>query len=299
MPIYLGPPGALQTLPYMGRDIDASLDLGVAEQRLLSGIRVADRVGTPKRTYRLERRFLTADEMGQIEGLALGLYGPEPYALIEPWRRNLLTLNQSSAGDFSHDGTGFTVFGAGASVTTSGPLSTASQGRYYQRYVSPSSGAAGTTGLAVGNSTSAALVLLPGNSTPVVVGLSYTFQFNVITLAGTAASWRAAINWYDSAGAFLSSSSGTTTVVTGSWVARTVTATAPASAAYAVPQVTNGATLSASNTIGIDALMLAQASAAGTWVPGTGVPRVAFTALGDVYPLSDAHHAGITLVEIG
>lgn len=296
MPFYLGPPGNLQTLPYMGKGIQAALDLASAEHRALAGPRTVDYIGPPKRTYTLSRAFLTADELGLLEALALGMFGAGPYALVDPWRRNLLDENQSSGGDYSHDTTGFTVL-AGSNTAT-GPVATANQGSYHQQYLSPASGAAGTAGLLAGDRSSAAQVLVPGNATVVRLSQPYTFQAMLKTVAGTAAAWRASLLWYDVAGALISTSNGTGATVTGSFVQYSVTATAPATAAYAVPGVTNNATLAATNTIAVDSLMLSQASAVAAWVPGTGVPRVAFTALGNTYPLIDAHDSEITLLEV-
>lgn len=300
MTIYLGPPGNLQALPYMGRGIDSTMDLGATVQRSLGGARTVDYVGTPKRTYGLERKYLTVDELGQIEGLALGLYGAGPYALLDPWRRNLFTLNQSSAGDYSRDTSGFTGLSTGT-VGLSGPLSTQVQGTYAITYLSPASGAAGTAGLVVGSQATAAAVIAAGTNPVVVPTLAYTFQAMVKTLAGTAASWRATIAFYDAAGAIIgSATNGTAAVITGSFVVRSVTATAPALAAYAVCSITNNATLIATNTIAVDAPQIDQSSTVDSWVPGTGVPRVAFTTLGNTYPtIVDTHDATLQLQEVG
>jgi hypothetical protein len=293
--IYLGPPGGLLALPSLSGPA-APLDLRAAVHQSLAGVRTVDRVGTPKRTYTFSRAALTADEWGLLEGLALGLYGPEPYVLVDPWRRNLLDENTSTAGGFLRDLTGLTVLGAGT-LTLVGPVTTAGQGRYHASYASTASGAAGTQGVTTADLTSAATVT--ASATPVLPSASYTFQALVKTLAGTAASWRAAVGWYDSAGALLSTSTGTGSVVTGSWVARTVAATSPATAAYAVGRVENGATLAATNTVGVDAPMLDQAATVRAWLPGTGVPRVAFTDLGDVYRIGYEHDTAMTLVEVG
>jgi hypothetical protein len=81
---------------------------------------------------------------------------------------------------------------------------------------------------------------------------------------------------------------------------RAVSAASPSNAAYAVPGFTNNATLAATSTVEFDAAMLSEAAAPGTWVIGTGTPRVAFTSLGESYPgLLDQIHGSYTLIEVG
>lgn len=297
MTIYLGPVGNLQALPSMTAGIKADLDLRAGVQQALGGARTVDYVGDPKRTYVLDRKRATADELGVLEALTFELYGPGPYALIDPTRRNMLSLNQSSAGDYDHDSTGFSVLAG--SVATTGPVTTAAQGRYHQAYTSAASGAAGTSGLLAGRRSTAAEVITVGGATPVRQAVDYTFQARLKHVSGTAASWRAALLWYDVDGALLSTSNGTGAVVTGAYADYSVTAASPSTAAYAVPGVTNDAVLAAVNVIAVDSLMLAQASVVGPWVPGTGVPRVAFTGLGDSYPSQGYHDTALTLVEVG
>lgn len=307
MTIYLGPPGFLQALPYMGRGIDASLDLGAVVQKALGGARTVDYVGAPKRVYQLERKFLTGDELSVLESLAYGLWTADvPMALMDPWRRNLLTPNQSTAGDVLRSTAGVLVTGSGAVIGTSGPFGPGAvpSGRYVFALTSAASGAASTCRVDFGRASISTPELLSVSSTtpgavPVVPSLPYTFQLLINHNALTAASWQAGIYWYDYAGAFISGSLGTGALSTAAWVARTVTGTAPSTAAYAVPWLGNTTTLAASDSLLIDSPMFAQASGAGTWAIGTGVPRVAFTALGNTYPtIVDTHDASITLQEV-
>lgn len=297
MTIYLGPVGNLQALPSMTAGIKADLDLRAGVQQALGGARTVDYVGDPKRTYVMDRKRATADELAILEALAFELYGSGPYALIDPTRRNMLSLNQSSAGDYDHDSSGFSVLAG--SVATTGPVTTAAQGRYHQTYTSAAAGAAGTSGLLAGSRATAAEVIAVGNATPVRQSVDYTFQARLKHVSGTAAAWRASLHWYDVAGALISTSNGSGAVVTGAYADYSVTAASPAAAAYVVPGVTNNAVLAAANVVAVDSLMLSQASAAGLWVPGTGVPRVVFTALGDSYPSQGYHDAALTLVEVG
>lgn len=296
MPFYLGPPGALLALPYAGRGVDASLSLAAVEHRALSGARTVDRVGSAKRTYRVERRFLTVDEVSLLEQLAMGLLGAEPYVLIDPWRRNHLSANRSTAGDAERSTAGFYTTGVGT-LSLAGPGSQAARGRYNIRYASPASGAAATAGVRLADSAPAADVIATG--IPVLPSTQYTFSALVKSQAGTAQNWYVALVWYDAAGAATGSpANGTQSVVTGAYGARTVTGTSPATAAYVIPQLLNGAALTASNTVDIDDLMLTQGTST-AWALGTGVPRVAFTDLAQTYPIADAADASFTLLEVG
>jgi hypothetical protein len=238
-------------------------------------------------------------EFGVLRGLQEGIPGLYPYVFFDMNEVNLLNPNQSSAGDAKNDASGFTGM---ASVTPSRATAvTASQGRGYISYVSPASGAAGTAGVIVGHSLLVtADVLVPGRAVPVKPSQSYTFQVMVRTLAGTAASWRATVAFYDSAGAIIgSATNGTAATVTSSWVARTVSATSPATAAYAILSITNNATLSASNTIGIDAMSFQEGNAAVTWQLGLGVPYIGPIDIDDTYPWLPYHGpVSVTLMEL-
>lgn len=289
--IYLGPPGNLQSLPYMGRGIGATLDLAASVQRSLGGARTVDYVGSPKRTYSMERKYLTAFELSTLESLALGAFGATPYVLIEPWRLNVLTANQSTAGETQADTTGFYAAG-NTTVTLQGPGTTARTGQYNMRVAGAINGA----GLRLADSTSAATVISTG--IPVLPSASYTFSAWLKHFSGTAAStWRCTVQWYDSAGASISATGGTASLVTGSYTQRTLTTTSPSNVAYVIPRVDTNTALVAANTIDVDDLMLNQGTTT-TWAMGTGVPKVAFTELSNTYPSAEYHDVSFTLQEV-
>lgn len=298
MTIWVGPPGALVALPSMGRSIDASLDLAAVTHRAVNGVQTVDYVGLPKRTYRMTREQLTAAEMSVLEELALGMRGAEPYYLIEPWRENVLSIQQSSSGEQTRDTTGFHLLNLVGTNSIVGPGSQAPRGRYNLQHLSGASGAAGTRGVSLVNVGSAANVIATG--IPCVPSTAYTFRALVKHIAGTAASWRATLAFYDAAGVIIgTATNGTAAVVTGSYVERVVTATSPANAAYVAPQITNNATLAATNTLHLGDFALGAHSSAQPFMLGTGTPKVAFTSLGDTYPWLPLHNASVELVEVG
>jgi hypothetical protein len=80
----------------------------------------------------------------------------------------------------------------------------------------------------------------------VTAGVSYTLSARVRSVAALT-DVRCSIDWYTSAGAYISTSdSGAAALASGSWVQRTVPATAPATAAYA----SYGTTIAASPATG-------------------------------------------------
>lgn len=292
MPVYLGPVGNLLALPLVGGEVDAGLTVPTAVHQIagLRGGRVVDRTGPAKRIYQLSGEYLTTDEFSVLETLYLGGYGPGPFVLIDPWRRNLLSANQSTGTEISADTTGFVaITGTLSSSTAQSVLGgrslawavTAANQRMMQ----------GT----LANTTNATLL----SDTPVLPSTSYTGQVKA-RLSVSTGTVRLDVYWFTSAGAFISASTGTavaqSTAAFGS--ALTVTATSPATAALARLSVTN-TVMGAAQTIYLDQWQLEQAATAGAWAVGTGVPRVSFTSdLGQTYSLSGYVSATLELTEI-
>lgn len=134
---------------------------------------------------------------------------------------------------------------------------------------------------------------------PVTAGQSHTASMWLYSAAGYA-SVQAVIDWFDSGGSYLSSStSGVIALPAATWTQRTVTGTAPANAVTA----SFGPTLSGSPPNGtalfVDDTSLTTANSVGyfrrfmlnegttpdtTWMPGTGVWPVRFGAIPDAWP---------------
>jgi hypothetical protein len=134
---------------------------------------------------------------------------------------------------------------------------------------------------------------------PVTAGVSHTGSMWCYSTAGYALVG-AVIDWFDSGGVYLSSSSsGDVALPAATWTQRTVTATAPTGAASAI----FGPTLSGSPPNGtalyLDDVSLLTATSVGyfrrfmlnegttpdtTWMPGTGVWPVRFGELPDAWP---------------
>lgn len=292
MTIYLGRVGALQALPSIGRGLGATLSVPSSVHQIAGrGGRVVDRFpGAAARTYAMARSWLTADELTIVEAMYLGAYGPGPFVLWEPWRRNLLSPNQSSGTDVLDDTTGF--------VAITGTLSSSTaQSDHGSRSLAWAVTAANQRMMqgSLANTTNATLTA----DTPVLASTSYTGQVRGRLSASTGTA-RLDVYWFTSAGVFISASTGTAVAQsTSAFTSFTVTATSPSTAALARLSVIN-TVMGAAQTIYLDRWQLEQAASAGAWVLGTGVPRVSFTDdLAETYNLFPLIDAGFTLTEVG
>lgn len=121
---------------------------------------------------------------------------------------------------------------------------------------------------------------------PVIAGQAVVFS---ATARGGGADPIATITpqlvWLDSAGAVVSTTSGTPVVTaSGAWAAVGVTATPPATAYYVLCKIegTSGATIG--TIVYLDKFQLERGSTATTWRPGTGIFPVTVLSLNEQYP---------------
>jgi len=295
---WLGPPGNLQPLPDLARGIKADMELNAAVHTSLSGVRAVDYLGEPKRTYSASRQYLTRADVHTLETLAMGLLGPPPYALIDPYRVNVIAPNIATGGDFRRSTSGYIKFGGAlATMSLVGPGSAAASGRYNLSLATPASGTSGSYGVQAFDVTSTAAAI--ATAIPVLPSTPYTFQVKIRSQAGTPQAYRASIMWLSSTGTQISNSDGVGSVPTGTYDVRTVQATSPSTAAYAGLQVLNSGTLTATNTIYLDEWMLSASTTVDPWVVGTGTPKVAFMSLSDSYSHPTDHDMDFVLVEVG
>lgn len=175
-------------------------------------------------------------------------------------RRNLV-LNPKVGVDTSY----WNLNPAGASTTSTrqgsgGPTGIASWYRLYFNSA-PSTSPAAIHATSTGTS-----------ALPVTTGLSYTASGYVYSTKAGLTGVRTDITWYNSSGASLSTSSGTTTTIAAStWERRSVTATAPAGAAYARVSMTFSGPVGVivnGDHLGATGILLEQASSLGTYFDG-------------------------------
>lgn len=300
MTIWLGPPGFLQALPSVGRGIGRQVALPGESHARFDGSLVRDRVGTrTPQSYTMSRSRMTADEWGVVEGLALGAYGQGPFVLLDPWRRNLLTANQSTGSEVLADTTGFWTNGVGTIVSNAVAAGVTSfQGFRRVRWTVPNgTGASSAIFRTLDTSSTAAIV---ATGIPVLPLTAYAFQATVS--GGGAGPWlslRADLLFYDATGALLSTTGGSTVAINASWQTVSSVATSPATAAYVGCRLVNLTVPTADVDLYVDALQLEIGSSGSAWVPGTGVPRVAFDSFSETYNYPGEHDCEWSLVEVG
>lgn len=109
------------------------------------------------------------------------------------------------------------------------------------------------------------------NALPVAVGRTYTLSayFKASALPGTGTAG-VAIEWYDSSGTLLSTSTeGTQVITTGTWFRAVTTAVAPATAAVAVPRLRTIGSAAGTITVDFTAVMFTQTTSVATYFDGS------------------------------
>jgi hypothetical protein len=188
----------------------------------------------------------------QLDNGALGRrLDKDPYLIGNSYApKNLLTVNQSTV---ETDASGF------ASVNLCTVARSTAQ--FQQGAASLLVTATGTTTATIGAANAAGWAMAP-----VSAGKVYTAKASALQGVGTRTAFMR-IAWYTQTYAFISYSDGTATTINGStWTPLTVTAVAPATAAYALFEVGTG-TGSISDTYYVDTMGFWE-GAGGKWVAG-------------------------------
>lgn len=212
-----------------------------------------------------------------LNAFAQGHMGPGPFLLIDPGRRNMLTVNQSSATSQTGDTRGFTVTGSGGVVTSDGTGTLPSNRPKVVKW-------------AFSTTTPATAKLALDKPSSVVAGIPVLLRahtFWCIALAtGGAITTALSIDWLSTSGAVLGTTTGTAVAV--STVTPTkllATGTPPAGAAYALAYVSpTVATITSGESLLLTNFMLQEGSQPDPqWVPGTGVYPVTFIGMPEKY----------------
>lgn len=286
--IYLGPAGNLQAIRHPAPGYSFPLSILGGTHQLLSGARVRDVTGR-KRTWQMLWRYLTDAEFGLLEGLALGVYGPGPFRLVDVAAgKNVLSPNVSSGTDRLLTAEGFTAGVSSTDASTAWNL----QGGPFPKH--------GTRTLRVPVGTTAAQfsdVTAIVDKVPVVPGIAYTFSA-YLSLVTTNFGVYVQLHWQDAAGAALSNRAGN--AITGGAGRSSAAEVAPAGAAFAFLT----AKLNAANSSGaiqqvyLDGLQFEQSTAPSDWAYGVGLPTVAIDALDHSVPIVGQHDCSLTLLEV-
>jgi hypothetical protein len=284
---YLGPPGALVTLPDPETVTHPRVKKG-GQHELLGGGTVRDTIGW-RRRFTLSWDLLTLDELSVLEAL---YEQAGPFEFLDQSRRNQLTANQANGTDspttVATDG--FIARFGGAVSSTGTQFRSGKKSALWT--VTPSSTG---WGLYLQNSTSVV------DASWCVVRPSAIYTLSGYMRASLAISMKAGVDWYDAAGGFISADTAGSgqALNTGNWNIR-VTRTTPASpsnAAYGIGWFTN-TTTSLANSVFLDDVQFEQGAAATTWTQGTGTPTVFIDSLDSSTPWDGRVAAEMVLVEV-
>jgi hypothetical protein len=277
--IYFGAPGKLIKLYDPVGGMLATREIPVSVFQTGTGGARTSRLLNGTRQYALNYGVLGRKNFEYMNAFQQGHMGPGPFVLLDPGRRNLLTVNQSSGTSGANDTRDFTVSGAGGSISSDNSQSTA-----FPR----------TLKWSFATTTPAAASLLldkPSTVWPGIPVINRPYTFACLALAGVGSVTVApTIRWMDLAGATLSTSTGTAVAVaTTAWSELLVTATPPAGGAWAqcglAPTL---ATIAAGESLWFSALAFAEGDQPDpVWSPGTGVYPVQVMALPEVYGFAE------------
>lgn len=279
--IYFGRPGFLNRLwdPTGGmlatRDRDAEVfgnkNGGTRTIRALNGARA----------YSLNYGVLSRASFETMNAFAQGHMGPGPFVLLDPGRRNLFTVNQSSCTSQTNDTRDFTVAGPGGTIASdsSGVMPSALP-RTLKWLFASSAPASGTLKL---NAPSA---VWPGIPT---VPRPYTFWCTALA-SGGAIDVSLRIDWLNGAGASIgSSTTSNVTVGTSVPVRLSVTGTPTVGSTFMSCTVTPSlATIAAGEALYFSGFMLNEGLAADPrWLGGTGIYPVSVMGLPEKYGFAE------------
>jgi hypothetical protein len=272
--MYFGRPGALFEIPHPRGGVRGTRTRATSTfQTASGGARVGKSAGGA-RQYTLAWESLWYETFAALESFDQGHEGLGPFALIDPGRINMLTVNQSSATSALNSTDNFTVAGSGSSLTSvsdqfdRGPRSLA------WNFAFASSGEL---------TLDAPAIDWPG--IPVVEDVELTFSFYYKGAGADAVmSVVPKLSWLDVDGEALSTTSGSTgTSNSSAFQTASVSGTPPANCAYVSCEV-DVTGQSDGSILYLDRFQLEAASAVSTWRPGTGVLPVTVISLVEEWP---------------
>ena len=272
--MYFGRPGSLFEIPHPRGGVQGTRVRPVSVFQTAAGKARVGKTAQGVRQYSLSWESLWYETYATLESFDHGHEGIGPFALIDPGRINMLTVNQSAATSSLNSTDNFTVSGSGSILSSSfaaydrGPRSLA------WNFTFASSGALTLDSPSI-----------DWSGVPTVAAVPLTFSL-YHKGAGTDAimSIIPKLEWRDVNGAVLSTSSGSTgTSNSSAFQVASVTATPPANSAHVLckADVTGQ---SAGSILYLDRFQLEAASSVSTWRPGTGVLPVSVLSLAEEWP---------------
>lgn len=251
--LWIGPPGTMTEIDQAAKSFDRSADLGVSEFKSLGGRVTVTRNMAPVRRLKLAWDLLAPAHARALDRIARRIDGQGPVYVVDPAAGNVLAPAQA-AGLGVAGATGVTGLAQWFKTTT---------GTVTESTTAPGSfvfNATDTTSALAWRCTGT------GGNFPVSPGLKVSFRVpTAVAALGTAL---AGIDYKKADGTYLSSTSTTSAVVTG---------TVPANAAYATPIARPGTV----GTYSLAGACLTYGDTAADGVPGDGLPPMCVTGYSD------------------
>lgn len=275
--IYFGRPGQLRKLYDPTGGMLATREIASTVFQTGSGGARVQRALNGTRQYSLNYGALGRANFDWLNNFQQGHMGPGPFILLDPGRRNLLTVNQSSATSAIGGTNDFTVAGAGGSIA-----SDTTQATLFPNTLKWSFGT--TTPATALLSLNKPSTVWPG--IPVIAPRAYTFWFSCL---GGPIDTIAQIVWYNITGGVVGTVSGTTvTSSTTVWKTISVTAIPPATAIWATVQVApTAATIASGESLYFSNFMFQEGSQPEAWAGGTGVYPVQLISMPEKYGFAE------------
>jgi hypothetical protein len=291
--LYLGPAGNLLAFPSPARDMQRDPVANIAQKVTLGGVNRTQRLGKTSRAFKANWVWLGESDYNALDDLMSGAYGPGPMILMDPGETNLLPVQ---AGTATTQQPGTTApFNANTGTITSVASALSARGRAVQWVVPASSVLAADLNVGAG----------VNDLTPVRANTPYAASMYAWLASGTGFTAACELEWYDVAGAVIGSAvQGTGVALTTSPQRLTVTAAAPATAAYGQITLTNSVLTSGSLTVLTDRWQIREAPDNGLWTVGPSAVRVTLMSLSPRAQLqagapSSRHNVELELLEVG
>lgn len=271
---YIGPAGDLRQL------VCPEINLAVSDVRYggvhqaISGARIMDVTGT-KQDISLAFTFLDETDYRWLQALQTR-HIPGPHRLINPLRKNRLTVQAASANPTASNRPGVKLSAGSWAWVNDWPTAAG----YGMRSVEWSGRTASST-LKFDSVQGTALFPLEQFTGSVYIKGSSSISANLT------------VDYYDRYGVFLSSATPEAASVTTSWARYTITRTAPTNAATAVL----GVTATATTTMRLAAAQFEPGSSASAWDQGGGAPLVLVDQLPSTSPRFPLMNCSVTLLE--
>ncbi|MET7569681.1 hypothetical protein ABZT04_14440 [Streptomyces sp. NPDC005492] len=271
--LWIGPPGSMTEIDQAAKSFDRSADLGVSEFKSLGGRVTVTRNQAPVRRLKLAWDLLSPVHARALDRLARRVGGSGPVFVVDPAAGNVLGPAQA-AGLGVAGATGITGLTQWFRTSTTGTVaeSTTTPGTFLFTATDTTGAVAWRCAATVGNF-------------PVSPGL--TVSFRAPTAIAALSTETVAIDYKKADGTYISSTTASGPLVTG---------TVPAGAAYATPYVRPG-TAGTYSLAG--ACLTYGGGTAEDGVPGDGLPLMAVTGYSDTPGRPQPYRSiGLDLVEV-